>query len=97
MLMFSTACTKQQDCVIQAARVGRSELCHCLEQIVKKVELEAQRAKTPGEAKGGRKRRNPVEDLKREVAIMRTLRHKNIVSLQVSLCQCLCTVVQAHI
>lgn len=84
----------------QAARLchpGRSELCHCLEQIVKKVELEAQRAKTPGEAKGGRKRRNPVEDLKREVAIMRTLRHKNIVSLQVSLCQCLCTVVQAHI
>ena len=54
-------------------------------QIVKKVELEAQRAKGPSEAKGGRRRRNPVEDLKREVAIMRTLRHKNIVSLQVSL------------
>ena len=54
-------------------------------QIVKKVELEAQRAKGPNEAKGGRRRRNPVEDLKREVAIMRTLRHKNIVSLQVSL------------
>lgn len=53
-------------------------------QIVKKVELEAQRAKGPNEAKGGRRRRNPVEDLKREVAIMRTLRHKNIVSLQVS-------------
>lgn len=52
-------------------------------QIVKKVELEAQRAKGPTEAKGGRRRRNPVEDLKREVAIMRTLRHKNIVSLQV--------------
>lgn len=52
-------------------------------QIVKKVELEAQRAKGPNEAKGGRRRRNPVEDLKREVAIMRTLRHKNIVSLQV--------------
>ncbi|DBB11245.1 hypothetical protein WJX82_004325 [Trebouxia sp. C0006] len=51
-------------------------------KIVKKVELEAQRAKTPGEAKAGRRRRNPVEDLKREVAIMRTLRHKNIVSLQ---------------
>ena len=54
-------------------------------QIVKKVELEAQRAKGPNEAKGGRRRRNPVEDLKREVAIMRTLRHKNIVSLQVGL------------
>ena len=54
-------------------------------QIVKKVELEAQRAKGPNEAKGGRRRRNPVEDLKREVAIMRTLRHKNIVSLQVRL------------
>ena len=52
-------------------------------QIVKKVELEAQRSKTPQEARGGRRRRNPVEDLKREVAIMRTLRHKNIVSLQV--------------
>lgn len=51
-------------------------------KIVKKVELEAQRAKGPNEAKGGRRRRNPVEDLKREVAIMRTLRHKNIVSLQ---------------
>jgi len=49
--------------------------------------LEAQRAKTPGEAKAGRRRRNPVEDLKREVAIMRTLRHKNIVSLQVSCCR----------
>lgn len=35
--------------------------------------------------RGGRRRRNPVEDLKREVAIMRTLRHKNIVSLQVGL------------
>jgi calcium/calmodulin-dependent protein kinase kinase 2 len=45
-------------------------------QIVKKVELEAQRK--PGR---GRKR-NPIEDLRREVAIMRTLRHKNIVSLQ---------------
>ena len=59
---------------------------------MKKVELEAQRSKTPSEAKAGRKRRNPVEDLKREVAIMRTLRHKNIVSLQVrflelSLCE----------
>ena len=52
---------------------------------MKKVELEAQRAKGTGEAKNGRRRRNPVEDLKREVAIMRTLRHKNIVSLQVSL------------
>lgn len=51
-------------------------------KIVKKVELEAQRSKTPQEARGGRRRRNPVEDLKREVAIMRTLRHKNIVSLQ---------------
>lgn len=51
-------------------------------KIVKKVELEAQRAKGTGEAKNGRRRRNPVEDLKREVAIMRTLRHKNIVSLQ---------------
>lgn len=50
---------------------------------MKKVELEAQRSKTPSEAKAGRRRRNPVEDLKREVAIMRTLRHKNIVSLQV--------------
>eukprot|EP00884_Botryococcus_braunii_P004062 jgi/Botrbrau1/13657/Bobra.0292s0007.1 len=45
-------------------------------KIVKKVELEAQRK--PGR---GRKR-NPIEDLRREVAIMRTLRHKNIVSLQ---------------
>ena len=54
-------------------------------QIVKKVELEAQRAKGPNEAKGGRRRRNPVEDLKREVSIMRTLRHKNIVSLQVNI------------
>ena len=52
---------------------------------MKKVELEAQRAKGTSEAKNGRRRRNPVEDLKREVAIMRTLRHKNIVSLQVSL------------
>lgn len=51
-------------------------------KIVKKVELEAQRAKGTSEAKNGRRRRNPVEDLKREVAIMRTLRHKNIVSLQ---------------
>ena len=51
---------------------------------MKKVELEAQRSKTPQEARGGRRRRNPVEDLKREVAIMRTLRHKNIVSLQVN-------------
>lgn len=54
----------------------------CL-QIVKKVELEAQRGKGPADRAGNRRRRNPVEDLKREVAIMRTLRHKNIVSLQV--------------
>lgn len=50
--------------------------CIGILQIVKKVELEAQRK--PGR---GRKR-NPIEDLRREVAIMRTLRHKNIVSLQ---------------
>jgi hypothetical protein len=52
------------------------EMCNGKLQIVKKVELEAQRK--PGR---GRKR-NPIEDLRREVAIMRTLRHKNIVSLQ---------------
>jgi [calcium/calmodulin-dependent protein kinase] kinase len=51
-------------------------VCYGELQIVKKVELEAQRK--PGR---GRKR-NPIEDLRREVAIMRTLRHKNIVSLQ---------------
>lgn len=43
-------------------------------QIVKKTDVETAR---------GRKRRNPLNDLKREVAIMRTLRHKNIVALQV--------------
>lgn len=43
-------------------------------QIVKKVDVETAR---------GRKKRNPLNDLRREVAIMRTLRHKNIVSLQV--------------
>jgi len=45
-------------------------------QIVKKVDMESSR---------GRKKRNPLNDLKREVAIMRTLRHKNIVALQVAL------------
>ena len=44
-------------------------------QIVKKTDVESAR---------GRKRRNPLNDLKREVAIMRTLRHKNIVALQVT-------------
>lgn len=43
-------------------------------QIVKKVEVESQRT--------GRKRRNLLADLRREVAIMRELRHKNIVTLQ---------------
>lgn len=43
-------------------------------QIVKKVDMESAR---------GRKKRNPLTDLRREVAIMRTLRHKNIVALQV--------------
>ncbi|KAK9905511.1 hypothetical protein WJX75_001206 [Coccomyxa subellipsoidea] len=42
-------------------------------KIVKKTDVESAR---------GRKRRNPLNDLKREVAIMRTLRHKNIVALQ---------------
>ena len=46
---------------------------------MKKGELEAQRG---GRAGGQRKKRNPIEDLKREVAIMRTLRHKNITALQ---------------
>lgn len=46
----------------------------CWPQIVKKTDVETAR---------GRKRRNPLNDLKREVAIMRTLRHKNIVALQV--------------
>ena len=50
-------------------------------QIVKKVELEAQRA-AGGRQGGGRRKRNPIEDLKREVAIMRKLRHKNITALQ---------------
>ena len=36
------------------------------------------------ESSRGRKKRNPLNDLRREVAIMRTLRHKNIVALQVS-------------
>ena len=44
-------------------------------QIVKKVDMESSRS--------GRKKRNPLNDLRREVAIMRTLRHKNIVALQV--------------
>ena len=35
------------------------------------------------ESARGRKKRNPLNDLRREVAIMRTLRHKNIVALQV--------------
>lgn len=50
-------------------------------QIVKKVDLEAQR----GPRQNQRRKRNPIEDLRREVSIMRTLRHKNIVSLQVCL------------
>ena len=49
-------------------------------QIVKKGELEAQRAGRQGQ--GARRKRNPIEDLKWEVAIMRTLRHKNITALQ---------------
>ncbi len=48
---------------------------------MKKVELENQRGGKTDQR--GRRRRNPIEDLKREVSIMRTLRHKNIVSLQV--------------
>ena len=48
-------------------------------QIVKKVDLEAQR----GPRQNQRRKRNPIDDLRREVSIMRTLRHKNIVSLQV--------------
>lgn len=47
---------------------------------MKKVELEAARA--AGGRQGGRRKRNPIEDLKREVAIMRKLRHKNITALQ---------------
>ena len=35
------------------------------------------------ESARGRKKRSPLSDLRREVAIMRTLRHKNIVALQV--------------
>jgi hypothetical protein len=48
--------------------------CRTGAQIVKKVEAESQRS--------GRKRRNLLADLRREVAIMRELRHKNIVTLQ---------------
>jgi hypothetical protein len=33
-------------------------------------------------AAGGKRRRNALSDLRREVAIMRTLRHRNIVTLQ---------------
>ncbi len=39
-------------------------------------------------SRSGRKKRNPLNDLRREVAIMRTLRHKNIVALQVSMLPC---------
>ena len=49
-------------------------------QIVKKVDLEAQRGPS---RQNQRRKRNPIDDLRREVSIMRTLRHKNIVSLQV--------------
>lgn len=44
--------------------------------MVKKGELEA------GRKAGYKRKRNPIEDLRREVAIMRKLRHKNIVVLQ---------------
>ncbi|KAK9823463.1 hypothetical protein WJX72_002919 [[Myrmecia] bisecta] len=64
---------------------GRVFLCMDMEdnrlyavKIVKKMDLDVQR----GAGKPGRRKRNPIDDLRREVAIMRTLRHKNIVSLQ---------------
>ncbi len=44
-------------------------------QIVKKGDPDAGAA-------GGKRRRNALSDLRREVAIMRTLRHRNIVTLQ---------------
>ena len=47
-----------------------------LAQIVRKMDTESQRA-------GRKQRRNPAGDLRREVAIMRDLRHKNIVTLRV--------------
>ena len=50
-------------------------------QIVKKGDGESQRA-------GRKQRRNPAGDLRREVAIMRDLRHKNIVTLRVRACGC---------
>ncbi len=52
-------------------------ICTLGAQIVKKGDAESRG--------GGRKRRNAVGDLRREVAIMRDLRHKNIVTLQARL------------
>ena len=46
-----------------------------MRQIVKKGDPDAGAA-------GARRRRNALSDLRREVAIMRTLRHRNIVTLQ---------------
>jgi hypothetical protein len=48
-------------------------------QAVRKVDLEASQGQS-GQA-GGKPRRNPMEDLKREIMIMKKMKHTNIVML----------------
>ncbi len=50
--------------------------CPPIQQIVKKVALEAARVGRSGH------KRNPLEDLRREIGIMRKMRHPNIVALR---------------
>jgi len=54
---------------------GSKSMRRARTQIVKKGDPDAGAA-------GGKRRRNALSDLRREVAIMRTLRHRNIVTLQ---------------
>lgn len=65
-----------------------SDLCvltHHVLQIVRKGALEAQLAARPDaadSAKAQRKRKTVLEDLLAEISVMRTLRHRNIVTLR---------------
>lgn len=50
-----------------------------LQQAVRKVDLEASQSQAAQQ--GAKPRRNPMEDLKREIMIMKKMKHTNIVML----------------
>ncbi|GFH31081.1 uncharacterized protein HaLaN_30049, partial [Haematococcus lacustris] len=72
-------CLNTNDLRLYAMKLGH--LVRCWMQAVRKVDLEASQQQQGPPAPGAKPRRNPMDDLRREIQIMRQMKHNNIVML----------------